>query len=120
MVGHGKLLVMRPPRSYQLSPWADVQSSSHRVISRVVDRQFVRLMRMSEEFYGVRVLTYCVMTNHFHLMVEVPSKPKRRYSVYPNAPKQAPVTQKGASESLRWFNLKPKPKPKPKLNLLFS
>jgi REP element-mobilizing transposase RayT len=48
----------------------------------VVDRQFilgeeekeyfVKLMRQVEAFSGVRVLTYCVMSNHFHLLLEVP------------------------------------------------
>lgn len=54
-------------------------------MSRVVDRQFVLgneekehfvgLMRLYERFCGVRVLTYCVMSNHFHLLVEVPLRP---------------------------------------------
>ena len=29
-------------------------------------------MRMQEKFTGCRVLSYCVMANHFHLMLEVP------------------------------------------------
>lgn len=33
---------------------------------------FVGFMRMYEKFCGVKVLTYCVMTNHFHLLVEIP------------------------------------------------
>jgi REP element-mobilizing transposase RayT len=37
--------------------------------------QFVRLMRRYERFCGVRVVTYCVMSNHFHILVEVPSRP---------------------------------------------
>lgn len=51
-------------------------------ISRVVDRQFIfgatekevfrATMRSLEAFLGVRVLTYCLMSNHFHLLVEVP------------------------------------------------
>ncbi len=51
-------------------------------ISRVVDRQFIfgatekevfrATMRNLEAFLGVRVLTYCLMSNHFHLLVEVP------------------------------------------------
>jgi hypothetical protein len=53
------------------------------VISRVVDRRFVlgteeksklrALMRMQENFTGCRVLSYCLMDNHFHLLLEVPS-----------------------------------------------
>ncbi len=51
-------------------------------ISRVVDRRFalgegekevfLRILRKCEVFYGVRVLTYCLMSNHFHVLVEVP------------------------------------------------
>jgi putative transposase len=48
----------------------------------VVDRRFVfgteekekfrTLMRMQENFTGCRVLSYCLMDNHFHLLLEVP------------------------------------------------
>ena len=51
-------------------------------ISRVVDRRFVfgereceafrMSMRMYENFSGCRVLSYCLMSNHFHLLLEVP------------------------------------------------
>ena len=51
-------------------------------ISRVVDRRFVlgveekekfrTLMRMQENFTGCRVLSYCLMDNHFHILLEVP------------------------------------------------
>ncbi len=54
----------------------------YHVISRVVDRRFVlgpeekekfrTLMRMQENFTGCRVLSYCLMDNHFHILVEVP------------------------------------------------
>ena len=57
-------------------------------ISRVVDRQFVlgdeekeqfvAYMRMYEAFSQVRVLDYCVMSNHFHILLEVPSPPEDR------------------------------------------
>jgi REP element-mobilizing transposase RayT len=55
-------------------------------ISRVVDRRFVFggderekfrvFMRMQENFSGCRVLSYCVMSNHFHLLLEVPPMPE--------------------------------------------
>jgi REP element-mobilizing transposase RayT len=55
-------------------------------VSRVVERrfalgrpekeQFVRFMRLYEEFCGVRVLAFCVMSNHFHILLEVPARPK--------------------------------------------
>jgi REP element-mobilizing transposase RayT len=54
-------------------------------ISRVVDRRFVldeaerehfrTFMRMQENFSGCRVLSYCVMSNHFHILLEVPPMP---------------------------------------------
>lgn len=54
-------------------------------ISRVVNRdfvfgpqereQFVSLLREYERFCGVRVLTFCILSNHFHLLVEVPARP---------------------------------------------
>ncbi|MSU37176.1 MAG: chemotaxis protein CheW [Pedosphaera sp.] len=55
-------------------------------VSRVVDRRFIfgvtememflRFMREYEQFCGVRVLTYCLMSNHFHVLLEVPQRPK--------------------------------------------
>jgi REP element-mobilizing transposase RayT len=54
----------------------------YHVISRVVDRRFAfgaeekekfrALMRMQERFTGCRVVSYCLMCNHFHLLLEVP------------------------------------------------
>ena len=53
-------------------------------VSRIVWRElvlgapekehFVRLLRKWEAFCQVRVLTFCVMTNHFHILVEVPER----------------------------------------------
>ena len=58
--------------------------------SRVVDRRFVlgteekekfrTLMRMQENFTGCRVVAYCVMDNHFHLLLEVPPMPENGLS----------------------------------------
>ena len=54
----------------------------YHVISRVVDRRFVlgteekekfrTLLRMQENFTGCRALSYCLMDNHFHLLLEAP------------------------------------------------
>ena len=54
----------------------------YHVMSRVVDRQMVlggeekekfrKLMRAVEGFSGVNVLTYAILDNHFHLLIEVP------------------------------------------------
>lgn len=55
-------------------------------VSRVVGRQllleepekkyFRSLMRQCEEFCEVRILTYCLMSNHVHLLLEVPQRPQ--------------------------------------------
>lgn len=58
--------------------------SFYHVYSRVVDRQFIieraekqfflRWMRRLEQFSGVQVVTHCLMSNHFHMLVRVPEK----------------------------------------------
>jgi hypothetical protein len=35
---------------------------------------FRKIMRNLERFMGVRVVTYCLMGNHFHRLVEVPEQ----------------------------------------------
>ena len=55
-------------------------------ISRVVDRKllfgpdekekFRTFMRMQENFTGCRVVAYCLMSNHIHLLLEVPPMPE--------------------------------------------
>ena len=67
-----------------LAPWKDSaeKPAIYHCISRVVDRRFVfgdaerehfrMFMRMQENFSGCRVLSYCVMSNHFHILLEVP------------------------------------------------
>ena len=71
-----------------LAEWAGKQGKPaiYHCISRVVDRRFVfgdgerehfrMFMRMQENFTGCRVLTYCVMSNHFHVLLEVPPMPE--------------------------------------------
>jgi putative transposase len=71
-------------RARFLAPWKDSteKPAIYHCISRVVDRRFVfgdkererfrMFMRMQENFTGCRVLSYCVMSNHFHLLLEVP------------------------------------------------
>src|SRR6478672_3560826 len=61
---------------------SDSKAAIYHCISRVVDRRFVFaeqeceafriFLRMYENFSGCRVLSYCVMSNHFHLLLEVP------------------------------------------------
>jgi REP element-mobilizing transposase RayT len=53
-------------------------------ISRVIERRFIlqdrekevfcALMRKTEAFCGVRILTYSVLSNHFHVLVYVPER----------------------------------------------
>jgi REP element-mobilizing transposase RayT len=38
--------------------------------------RFRQIMRKVEGFSGCRVLSYCVMSNHFHLLLEVPPMPQ--------------------------------------------
>jgi len=62
------------------------KAAIYHCVSRVVNREFVlkrqekehfvRLMRRYEAFSQVKVLTFCVMTNHFHILVEVPAGPE--------------------------------------------
>ncbi|NJM38726.1 MAG: chemotaxis protein CheW [Akkermansiaceae bacterium] len=75
-------------KSRWLANWKNPSSSGeakpaiYHCISRVVDRRFVfekrereafrMFMRMYENFSGCRVLSYCVMSNHFHILLEVP------------------------------------------------
>ena len=39
-----------------------------------VKGMFLRILRRAERFSGVKVLDYCVMDNHFHLLVKVPKR----------------------------------------------
>jgi putative transposase len=67
-----------------LAEWRDSENKPvfYHCISRVVDRRFVlgaeekekfrTLMRMQEKFTGCRVVSYCLMDNHFHMLLEVP------------------------------------------------
>ena len=36
----------------------------------------MKLLRLGEQFCGVRVVTHCVMSNHFHILLEVPKRPE--------------------------------------------
>ena len=71
-------------RARFLSPWKDSLERPviYHCISRVVERRFAfgveekerfrTLMRMMENFTGCRVLSYCLMCNHIHILLEVP------------------------------------------------
>jgi putative transposase len=76
---------MRFPRLMAPAP------SFYHCLSRVVDRRFIfqtsgpgdleareflQRMRRLEAFTGVKVLTFVLMSNHFHLLCQVPAAPK--------------------------------------------
>jgi hypothetical protein len=73
---------MRRPR---LKAPAFLPVAYYHCVSRVVNRDFVlgdaerdkliEYMRTYERLYGLRVLSYCIMSNHFHILVEVPQRP---------------------------------------------
>lgn len=56
------------------------------VVSRVVDRRyifkedekraFLRIARQMEAFSGIEILSYTLMSNHFHLLIKVPPSPQ--------------------------------------------
>ena len=62
---------------------AGVEGVYH-VVSRVVERRmafgdeekrhFVKLMKMYAGFSGIQVVSWCVMSNHFHMLVAVPEQ----------------------------------------------
>lgn len=74
---------MRKPRLLDLE---SMNGATYHCTSRVVDRQhvfgdverdtFVEYMRMYERLCGLDVRTFCVMTNHFHILVHVPLRPE--------------------------------------------
>ena len=71
-------------RARWLAPWKDSSEKPviYHCITRVVERrlafgaeekeQFRTYMRMYENFSGCRVLAYCLMCNHVHILLEVP------------------------------------------------
>lgn len=71
-------------RARWLAEWrnSEIRPVFYHCVSRVVERRFAfgpeekekfrTLMRVYERFSGCRVAAYCVMSNHFHLLLEVP------------------------------------------------
>lgn len=62
------------------------QAGCFHVVNRIYDRKYLldktgknfmlKLIRAYEEVCGVEVLTFCIMDNHFHLLVRVPHRPE--------------------------------------------
>jgi len=72
-------------RSRLLAP-ADLHHATYHCVSRIVNRDMVlgekekekfrEYMRVYERLLGVQVLTYCLMDNHFHILVTIPPRPE--------------------------------------------
>jgi REP element-mobilizing transposase RayT len=81
-------------------------------ISRVVNRdkvlgpeekeRFVQLLRLYERFCRVHVLAFCVMSNHFHLLLEVPARPEGRMSDEELLDHLALLYGKAQLKKIRW------------------
>jgi len=64
---------------------AEAGIGCYHVTSRIVDRSFKmdedereifrHILRKAEVFSGVRVLTYAILSNHFHILLDVPAQP---------------------------------------------
>jgi len=74
-------------------------------VSRIVDRNyrlgaaekevFRAMMRRLEAFLEVKVLTYCLMSNHFHLLVEVPDSDSIEQLTAASLRKRLPLLYRG-------------------------
>ncbi len=77
--------MLKKPRRFLVpkdSGGASPPVAIYHVVTRVVDRRFVLeadekeqlriLLRMYERFTGCQILSYCLMSNHLHVLLEVP------------------------------------------------
>ena len=46
----------------------------HFLLTDDVKGMFLKMLRRAEYFSGVKIVNYCIMDNHFHLLVHVPEK----------------------------------------------
>ncbi|MDB6070947.1 MAG: transposase [Verrucomicrobiales bacterium] len=66
--------------------FSESQAGCFHVVNRIYDRRYLldregkdlllKLVRAYEDVCGVEVLTFCIMDNHFHLLVRVPHRPE--------------------------------------------
>ena len=78
------------PRSCQFARAEGGAGEVFHCVSRVVDRRFVfgkeeknrfrDLLRRTEAFSGVQVLTWCILDNHFHILVHITEQPGKGLS----------------------------------------
>ena len=78
------------PRSCQFVRAEGGAGEVFHCVSRVVDRRYVfgdkekkrfrDLLRRAEAFSGVRVLTWCILDNHFHVLVHITEPPEEGLS----------------------------------------
>jgi putative transposase len=81
-------------RELQLIPDHETRAGRYHVTSRIIWKKFIlndleqeylhKTIRNYEVFCGVWVLTYCLMSNHFHILVEIP--PKQDAEAFLDAP----------------------------------
>lgn len=76
---------MRLKREFLLAPNHEKKGGLYHCVSRVVWREFIfgadekeffrSIMRKFERYCGVEIQAYCLMSNHFHILVKVPPRP---------------------------------------------
>ena len=71
-----------------------------RLLNKREQGVFRRMLERVAEFSGVEVITFCIMHNHFHILIRVPARDteptdaelvRRYHLLYPKASKYAPV-----------------------------
>lgn len=77
---------MPRPRKILLCQPSEKTDQFFHCVSRVVNREFVfeiaerekfaEILRAVEIFSGIRVMTWTILSNHFHVLLEIPAKPK--------------------------------------------
>ena len=70
----------------RIFPFQDSVAGVWHTFSRIIDRAYLlddeakdfmlKTIRAYEDLLGVEVLTFCLMDNHFHLLLRVPHRPE--------------------------------------------